>query len=148
MHRGSGYSSRSSETACAAPAAEQICVMRVAQLHVGGLVAVGIDSSASYLLTVSHAGRGVFDTRTWERVARDLELAYPVDSQAIGIGPLAGQKLAVKEIDYDTSSLTDAKLGDAFVVSYEGGVVTVNSLAHNERCHGPARQNGCCHFGA
>ena len=48
-------------------------------LHVGGLVAMGFDASGNYLLTISHAGRGVFSTRTWERVARDPELAYPKD---------------------------------------------------------------------
>ena len=101
--------------------------MCLAQLHVGGLVAVGVDPSGGYLLTVSHSGRGVFDTTTWQRVARDIELAYPVDGKAVGIGPLAGQILDVTEIDYDTSTLTDAPVGKAFVVSYEEGVVTVDS---------------------
>jgi hypothetical protein len=35
-------------------------------LHVGGLVAVAFDETGRYLLTVSHAGRGVFDTATWQ----------------------------------------------------------------------------------
>ena len=100
--------------------------MCVAQLHVGGLVAVGIDPSGRYLLTVSHSGRGVFETSTWQRVARDVELAYPVDGHAIGIGPLAGQIIPVKEIDYDTSMLTDAAVG-SFIVSYSEGDVIVNS---------------------
>lgn len=96
----------------------------VAQLHVGGLVAVGVDSSDRYLLTVSHSGRGVFDTSTWQRVARDSALAYPVDGQAIGIGPLAGQTIPVREIDYELSTLTNAEVG-AFVISYEEGDVMV-----------------------
>lgn len=98
--------------------------MCLAQLHVGGLVAVGVDPSGRYLLTVSHAGRGVFDTSTWHRVARDIELAYPVDGHAIGIGPLAEQKIPVKEIDYNTSTLVDAAVG-RFVISYGEGDVVV-----------------------
>ena len=100
--------------------------MCLAQLHVGGLVAVGIDLSGRYLLTVSHSGRGVYDTSTWQRVARDVELAYPVDGHAKGIGPLAGQTIPVKEIDYDTSMLTDAIVG-AFLISYGEGDLIVRS---------------------
>src|SRR5689334_17529198 len=59
-------------------------------LHVGGLIAMGFDPSGEYLLTISHAGRGVFSTRTWERVARDSALAYPADGHGVGIGPIAG----------------------------------------------------------
>ena len=32
---------------------------------------MGLDESGQYLLTVSHSGRAVFSTRTWERIARD-----------------------------------------------------------------------------
>jgi hypothetical protein len=46
-------------------------------LFVGGLVAMGFDATGQFLLTVSHSGRGVFAVGTWERVARDTELAYP-----------------------------------------------------------------------
>ena len=100
--------------------------MRLAQLHVGGLIAVGVDPSGRYLLTVSHSGRGVFDTSTWERIARDVELAYPVDGRVEGIGPLAGQAIPVKEIDYDTGMMTDAVVGP-FAISYGEGDVIVKS---------------------
>ncbi|MGN6504275.1 MAG: hypothetical protein ACTHM6_01810 [Tepidisphaeraceae bacterium] len=102
--------------------------MSLAQLHVGGLVAVGVDPSGRYLLTVSHSGRGVFETQTWQRVARDYELAYPADGQAVGIGPLAGQCLSVREINPNTGTLNDAVFG-RFTVSYEDGVVRVNRSA-------------------
>jgi hypothetical protein len=46
-------------------------------LHVGGLVAMRFDPSGEYLLRVSHSGRGVFSTRTWERVARDRNWRIP-----------------------------------------------------------------------
>jgi hypothetical protein len=68
-------------------------------LLVGGLVAMGFDVTGNFLLTVSHSGRGVFSTGTWERVARDTQLAYPSGARAIGIGPLEGQVIAVMERD-------------------------------------------------
>jgi hypothetical protein len=66
-------------------------------LFVGGLVAMGFDPSGRFLLTVSHAGRGVFETGTWNRVARDKAVVYPKDGKIEGIGPLAGMSLAVDE---------------------------------------------------
>ncbi len=99
--------------------------MCLAQLHIGGLVAVGVDQSGRYLLAVSHSGRGVFDTSTWQRIARDVALAYPVNGRAMGIGPLADQEILVKEIDYDSSTLTDAIVG-AFRISYGEGDVVIN----------------------
>jgi hypothetical protein len=68
-------------------------------LFVGGLVAMGFDATGKYLLTVSHAGRGVFSTDTWERVARDATLAYPTGGKAVGIGPIDGQVIGVEERD-------------------------------------------------
>ena len=68
-------------------------------LHLGGLVAVGFTETAEYLLTVSHSGRGVFATDGWQRVARDSELAYPVEGRAIGIGPIAGDSIRVAELN-------------------------------------------------
>ena len=68
-------------------------------LLVGGLVAMGFDATGKYLLTVTHSGRGVFSTETWERVARDTALAYPTDGKAVGIGPIDGQVIGVEERD-------------------------------------------------
>lgn len=68
-------------------------------LLVGGLVAMGFDVTGWYLLTVTHSGRGVFNTGNWERICRDTTLAYPADGIAIGIGPIAGQKIRVQERD-------------------------------------------------
>src|SRR3954470_16662387 len=70
-------------------------------LHIGGGVAAGFDPSGSFLLVVTHSGRGVFLTRTWERVARDFAMAYPVNGEAVGIGPIAGQRIAVTGMDFD-----------------------------------------------
>jgi hypothetical protein len=68
-------------------------------LFVGGLVAMGFDATGKYLLTVSHSGRGVFSTDTWERVARDATVAYPADGRSVGIGPIDGQLIGVVERD-------------------------------------------------
>lgn len=68
-------------------------------LFVGGLVAMGFDATGKYLLTVSHSGRGVFSTDSWERVARDRAAAYPSDGKAVGIGPIDGQVIGIIERD-------------------------------------------------
>jgi hypothetical protein len=102
--------------------------MCLARLYVGGLVAVGVDPAGRYLLTVSHAGRGVFDTLTWQRVARDLELAYPIDGHAIGVGPLSAQRIPVVAVDHNTSTMSGAILGN-FRISYADGLLTVESSA-------------------
>ena len=69
-------------------------------LHIGGLVAAGFDPTGTYLLTITHSGRGVFSTSTWERVARDHTLAYPENGEGIGVGPIDGQRIPVTEMDY------------------------------------------------
>src|SRR5438552_1218638 len=75
-----------------------MCVMnKPSHLLVGGLVAMGFDATGKFLLTVSHSGCGVFATDSWERVARDTKINYPVAGKAAGIGPLAGQMIEVKE---------------------------------------------------
>jgi hypothetical protein len=62
---------------------------------------VGFDASGHYLLTITHSGRGVFSTTTWERVARDTELAYPENGIGVGIGPIAGHFIHVTDLDID-----------------------------------------------
>lgn len=64
-------------------------------IFVGGLVAIGFDESGEYMLTVSHSGRGVYSTETWERRARDNEVVYPESSVAHGIGPVEGKLISV-----------------------------------------------------
>lgn len=69
--------------------------------HIGGLVAAGFDPTSKFLLAITHSGRGVFAMPTWEKVARDYELAYPENGVAIGIGPIAGIIIPVVELDSD-----------------------------------------------
>ena len=92
-------------------------------LHIGGLVAAGFDPSGRFLLTVSHAGRGVFNTATWERVARDSVLAYPEHGHAVGIGPIAGMSIPVVE-RYDRPDLTFTG-PDGSLFCYESGTLYV-----------------------
>lgn len=96
-------------------------------LHVGGLVALGFDPSGRYLLAVSHNGRGVFDTSSWERVARDDSLAYPVNGIAIGIGPIDGQQIPVAGVNFETGTLDLESPGRDYSLSYEYGTITVRS---------------------
>jgi len=95
-------------------------------LHVGGLVAMGFDPSGEYLLAVSHSGRGVFSTRTWERVARDPALAYPEDGRAIGIGPIAGVSVPVTEMDYDNEQLSLRSPDGSVSLEYDSGTISVS----------------------
>jgi hypothetical protein len=97
----------------------------VRNLSVGGLVAMGFDPSGEYLLTISHSGRGVFSTRTWERVSRDPALAYPEDGYGIGIGPIAGVSVAVREIDWETENLTLSSADGSVCLVYDSGTITV-----------------------
>lgn len=88
---------------------------------------MGFDLSGRYLLAVSHSGRGVFDTSTWDRVARDDALAYPAHGIAIGIGPIDGQEIPVVELTFETETLELASPDREYSLSYEGGTITVRS---------------------
>jgi hypothetical protein len=97
-------------------------------LLIGGLVAVGFDPSGAYLLTVSHSGRAVFSTSTWQRLARDDETEYPENGIAVGIGPIDGVAIPVREIDYDTGHLQFTSPDGKLQFKYEGGVLTISEI--------------------
>ena len=94
-------------------------------LHIGGVVAVGIDLSGAYLLTITHSGRGVFSTQTWERVARSTELAYPADGVGIGIGPLDGQAIPVTMMNFETGEMRVSDPSGRFVLECESSGIAV-----------------------
>jgi hypothetical protein len=94
-------------------------------LFVGGLVAMGFDASGKYLLTVTHSGRGVFSTDTWQRVARDTALAYPTDGKAVGIGPIDGQTISVEERDERRERIVMQSPDGRFHLIGESGGITV-----------------------
>lgn len=101
----------------------------VKYLHVGGVIAMGFDPTGDFLLVISHTGRGVFSTKTWQRVARDEELAYPQSGRAIGIGPIEGMTIEMTEMDYDTEQLRVTTPDGLIKLDYESGTITV-STAH------------------
>lgn len=92
-------------------------------LMVGGLVALGFDTSSRFLLVISHAGRGVYATGTWERVARDATVIYPNGDRVRGIGPIAGQDIAVVARD-DAHERIELRSPDGqfFVIGEADGV--------------------------
>jgi hypothetical protein len=95
------------------------------QLFIGGLVAMGFDATGKYLLTVSHSGRGLFLSGTWERVARDFALAYPENGKAIGIGPIAGQIIHVLERNENNERIEMRSADGKYLLIGESDGVTV-----------------------
>lgn len=100
-------------------------------LCIGGVVAVGFDSTGEYLLVISHSGRGVFSTRTWERVARDAELAYPERGIGIGIGPIRGQAIPVTEMDYQSGHMRALSPDGRIVLECESDGIAVYASSAN-----------------
>jgi hypothetical protein len=103
-------------------------------LFVGGLVAMGLDKTGDYLLTVTHSGRGDFDTRTWERVARDKDLAYPEQQVSEGIGPLAGQRIAVVACDETREKIEiEAPNGQFHLIGESSGITVIKRSTESTR---------------
>ena len=72
---------------------------------------MGFDPTGEFLLTISHSGRGVFSTKTWERVARNYALAYPEAGIGRGIGPLEGLEVPVVELDSEHDAVLTSSDG-------------------------------------
>jgi hypothetical protein len=96
--------------------------MGVAYLHIGGLYAVGFDTSETFLLTISHSGRGLFSTSDWNRVARDYALAYPENGRGVGIGPIIGRIVNVTEIDPDDPIVVKSASGRIELICESSGI--------------------------
>jgi len=99
---------------------------------IGGMVAGGFDVSGRYLLTVSHSGRGLYETSTWEKIVRDYDEAYPENGCVLGIGPMADELIPVTEMDYDTGIIAFINADDTLRVHYSEGTMTVESFARKE----------------
>jgi hypothetical protein len=108
-------------------------------LHIGGVVAVGFDATGAFLLVITHSGRGVFSTATWERVARDTDLAHPVGGVGVGIGPIAGQSVPVTVMNYQTDEMRVAGPGGRFVLECESAASPSSNQLPN-LSHGLSRQ--------
>jgi len=98
-------------------------------LIVGGLVAVGFDATGAYLLVITHSGRGVFSTSTWERVARDYALAYPEGGIGTGIGPISGQSFSVTEMDFEKGTMRLTNQNGKIALNCESDVIAVEVAA-------------------
>ncbi len=95
-------------------------------IAIGGMIAAGFDSTGAYLLTLSHSGRGVFSTTSWERVARDHSPVYPEAGRAAGIGPLEGVSIPVTEMNYDTDELRFSSPDGRIRFEYDSGTLTIS----------------------
>jgi hypothetical protein len=98
---------------------------QIRHLHVGGVVAMGFACDGEYLLVIGHNGRGVYSTRTWDRVARDHAAAYPENGYGIGIGPIANVRVPVAEMNFSTETVLAKSPGGDIVVEYESGSITI-----------------------
>lgn len=101
--------------------------MTLKYLHVGGLVAAGFDPSGTFLLTVSHSGRGLYAVGTWERVARDYTLTYPSQGQVLGIGPIQDQIIEVAETHNELLRLSSPD--GLYCIEYQEGAIGVKTQA-------------------
>lgn len=75
----------------------------VSSIAVGGFEALGFSRDSRYLLIVSSSGRGVYDSESGERLARDSSDGagdwYNLEALMVkGIGPLADQSIIVAGI--------------------------------------------------
>ena len=91
------------------------------------MVAGGFDATGKYLLTVSHSGRGVFESGAWKRVARENATAYPEGGFSFGIGPLEGVTVKVHEIDYTTGILEFTSPDNSHRLRYSEGLLEISS---------------------
>lgn len=89
---------------------------------------MGFDPTGRFLLTVSHSGRGVFAVETWERVARDGELNYPENGVAQGIGPLAGDTIAVVERGDAVDTISICSPDGRFELLGESSGITIREV--------------------
>jgi hypothetical protein len=96
----------------------------IANLHVGGMIAGGFSVDGRYFLAVSHDGRGVYDCATWTKIARDDTPAYPEAGVSSGIGPIAGEMIAVVERG-DSAHLAFTSVDRRWRITYEDGVAVV-----------------------
>lgn len=66
---------------------------------VGGLLAIGYAPNTDFLLVISSQGRGIFDCRTGERIARDYDNADNTYDEialtAQGFGPLVNTTVPI-----------------------------------------------------
>jgi hypothetical protein len=77
------------------------------KLIVGGATSVGIDPSSTYLVVVSHSGRGLFKLADGSRVARESEVfgRWYFGAQCEGFGPLHGIEIPIFGFGHKTPAV-------------------------------------------
>ena len=93
---------------------------------------MGFDKTGKFLLTVSHSGRGVYATETWERIARNQELAFPKNGLAEGIGPLEGQVIAVDHRDQNKERIEMDSPDGLYKLLGESDGITITKITKSE----------------
>lgn len=102
-------------------------------LHVGGVTGVGFGSN-DLLLVASHAGRGVFDPTTGQRVARDNDESYEWqhEDSVTGIGPLEGVLVPVcgvwSKMPEHVKIIIDDFDTDSHVTEFKGAALTDDGM--------------------
>lgn len=98
---------------------------------IGGLIAMGVDSTEEYLLTVSHSGRGLFSLETLEKIARSEETIYPENGFIGGIGSVSSETIRVIERN-ETIDVIELELPDKnLVLTGEADSITVKTSSNN-----------------
>ena len=105
-------------------------------LHIGGVVAIGF--SGRHMLVISHSGSGIYEIGCWAKIARDYKLNYPENGRAMGIGPLAGQKINVQEMDFAQDVLDVLSPDKRFRLHYAKGTIEIEEAAQQGDAPEPA----------
>lgn len=95
-------------------------------LNVGGVIAMGIDQSSRYLITVSHSGRGIFELCNGKKLHRDSNITYPVNNKIEGIGLCENKIFEVVEKDYKSDKpIVVVSTDKNFKAEYHEGCIEI-----------------------
>lgn len=92
-------------------------------LNIGGVVAIGFHGN--YMLVISHSGSGLYEIGSWDKVARDRCLNYPIDGSVTGFGPIDKRRVSVQELNYSTEELATATPDGQYLLHYSEGIITI-----------------------
>lgn len=137
--RGSSYQEElKSRLSALIPASPPAPWRLVSSIAVGGFEALGFSRDSRYLLIVSSSGRGVYDSESGERLARDSsnEAGDWYDLEALtvqGIGPLADQSISVAGIHGGGLPLVtlDGWVADLIAPDWPSSFVTLSPPGSN-----------------
>lgn len=96
-------------------------------LHVGGVIAMGFDSTGNFLLVVSHSGCGVYAVNTWEKVGRNFDSVSLEHGVVAAIPPIEDDLVPVKQINFETGELFLSSPNNDFSLCYREGTIEIRS---------------------